>query len=48
MRGYADDAEFVTDDNLILEFSAAKNVLNQKPKEVIDAINAFIEKNVVK
>jgi len=42
MEGYADDAKFITDDKPILEFSTAKNVLNQNPKEVINDIERFI------
>ena len=42
MDGYADDAESVTDDRPILEFSTAKNVLNQKPRAVIEDINNFL------
>jgi len=42
MDGYADDAELITDDNLLLEFSTAKNVLNQNPKYVINDINNFV------
>ncbi len=47
MQGYADNARLVTDDNLILEFSTAKNVLNQNPEAVIEDINKFLgERNV--
>jgi len=42
MQNYADDAKLVTDDNLILEFSTAKKVLNQEPEEVINDIEKFI------
>jgi spermidine synthase len=41
MNGYADDAKLITDDKPILEFSTAKNVLNQNPKAVIQDINKF-------
>ena len=41
--GYADDSELITDDNLILEFSTAKKVLNQNPKEVINDVENFIK-----
>jgi spermidine synthase len=44
MQGYADDAKLITDDKPILEFSTAKNVLNQNPKEVINDIEQFIQK----
>jgi len=43
MQGYADDAELITDDKPILEFSTAKNVLTQKPEEVINDIEKFIK-----
>ncbi|GIU68387.1 MAG: hypothetical protein KatS3mg001_237 [Candidatus Pacearchaeota archaeon] len=42
MKGYADDAKIITDDNLLLEFSTAKRVLNQGPKEVINDIERFV------
>ena len=42
MQNYADDAKLVTDDNLILEFSTAKKVLNKEPEEVINDIEKFI------
>jgi len=44
MQNYADDAELITDDKPILEFSTAKNVFVQKPEVVIDNINKFLEK----
>ena len=43
IKGYADDAKVITDDNLILEFSTAKQVLNQNPTVVIEDINNFLE-----
>ena len=43
LQEYADAAQFVTDDKPILEFSTAKNVLNQNPKEVINDIERFIQ-----
>jgi spermidine synthase len=43
MNDYANDAQLVTDDNLILEFSTAKNVFVQKPKKVIEDIEEFIK-----
>ena len=46
MQGYADNARLIMDDKPILEFSTAKNVLNQNPKAVIDDINNFLEKDV--
>lgn len=45
MQGYGKDAELVTDDKPILEFSTAKKVLNQNPEEVIKDIQGFLEKN---
>ena len=44
MQGYAKDSKLITDNNPILEFSTAKNVLNQNPKEVIDDIEKFISR----
>ena len=44
MQGYGKDAELITDDKPILEFSTAKNVFNQAPKEVINDIENFIKK----
>jgi len=44
LKGYADDALVVTDNNLILEFSSAKSVLNQYPKAVVYDINKFLAK----
>lgn len=43
MLGYADNAKIITDDKPILEFSTAKNILNQNPKEVIEDIENFIK-----
>jgi len=45
MQGYAADAELITDNNPILEFSTARNVLNQDPKSVIESIEVFLAKN---
>lgn len=45
LEGYAEKAKVITDDNLLLEFSSAKNVYNQNPEEVIADINDFLEKN---
>ena len=45
MKGYADDAPLVTDDNPLLEFSTAKRVLYQDPKEVLSDIERFLEKS---
>ncbi|MBR9683434.1 hypothetical protein GOV03_02750 [Candidatus Woesearchaeota archaeon] len=42
MDGYADRAEFITDDNAKLEFSSAKKVLYQDPKEVIKDVEVFL------
>jgi spermidine synthase len=42
IKNYAKDAKIITDDNLLLEFSTAKNVLNQNSKEVINDIEKFI------
>jgi hypothetical protein len=43
MQGYADDAKLITDDRPLLEFSTARNVYNQKPEEVINDIEKFIQ-----
>ena len=43
LKGYGKDAKFVIDDKPILEFSTAKNVLYQNPKEVINDIENFIK-----
>ena len=43
MQDYAKNAKIITDDKPILEFSTAKNVLNQNPKEVIGDIEGFIK-----
>jgi spermidine synthase len=42
MKGYADNAPLITDDNPALEFSTAKNVLVADPKDVINDINEFL------
>lgn len=42
MEGYAEDAELITDDRPILEFSTARRALNQYPEEVIGDINGFL------
>lgn len=42
LEGYAQDADIITDDRPILEFSTAKNALNHNPKSVIDDINKYI------
>jgi spermidine synthase len=44
MDGYVNGADSITDDNLLLEFSTAKNVLNQNPSGVINDIEEFIQK----
>lgn len=41
--GYAQSAPLITDDRPILEFSTAKEVLNQDPEAVIENINKFLE-----
>ncbi|MEX0932737.1 MAG: hypothetical protein WDZ77_01410 [Candidatus Pacearchaeota archaeon] len=43
MEGYAQDSDLVTDNNPILEFSTAKNVLNQNPGAVIEDIENYLE-----
>ncbi|PIV41694.1 MAG: hypothetical protein COS26_03185 [Candidatus Nealsonbacteria bacterium CG02_land_8_20_14_3_00_40_11] len=43
MEGYADKAEYITDDNAKLEFSAAKNILLPNPEEVISNIKNFLK-----
>jgi len=35
---YGKNSKIITDDNLILEFSTSKNVLNQNPKQVIEGL----------
>ena len=45
IKDYAKDAELVTDDKPILEFSTAKKVINPNPKEVIQDINQFLKQN---
>jgi len=42
MRGYGAGARLVTDDNSLLEFSTAKNLLVFGSSEVIEDINNFI------
>ncbi len=42
VAGYADGAEYLTDDNARLEFSTAKNVLHISPKGVILNIEEFL------
>ena len=42
LKGYADKARIVTDDNALLEFSTAKNTLSISPYEAIEDINKFI------
>ena len=43
LEGYAQNAETIIDDKPSLEFSTAKNVLNQDSKEVIDDLNKYLE-----
>jgi len=45
MKNYGEGAELITDDNPILEFSTAKNVLYQSPKEITLDIRNFMAKN---
>jgi spermidine synthase len=42
MKGYGTGAPLITDDNPKLEFSTAKRVLHQNPKEVISDIEKFL------
>ena len=42
LRGYANDAEIVADDNLLLEFSTAKNILDSNSEKIIDDLNKFL------
>ncbi len=44
MEGYADNAEYITDDNAALEFSSARNVLFPNPKGVIFDIQNYLNK----
>jgi len=43
MAGYAADASLLTDDNPILEFSTARQVLYQNPEEIIHDIEVFLK-----
>lgn len=43
LENYTADAKLITDDKPILEFSTARNVLNQNPKEVIGDIEKSME-----
>ena len=45
MQGYGKDAELITDDNPILEFSTVKNVFYQKSQEIISDLVKNIEEN---
>ena len=42
MRGYADSAELITDDNAKLEFSTAKNIISGNPEVVLKDIEDYI------
>jgi spermidine synthase len=42
MQGYADKAEYVTDDNAKLEFSTSKTALSPHPQKVISDIEKFL------
>jgi len=44
LKNYSENAKLITEDNFLLEFSTAKNVLNQNPKEVINDIEKFISR----
>lgn len=44
MKGYGDEAEYITDDNAKLEFSTPRNVLNSAPDEVILDIEKYLNK----
>lgn len=43
MEGYANNAELITDNNPVLEFSTAKNVYTQNPQIVIKDIENYLE-----
>lgn len=45
LQNYASEAELITDDKPLIEFSSAKNVFNQKPTKVIENVENFIDKN---
>jgi spermidine synthase len=45
LKGYADEAEYVTDDNAKLEFSTARNVLSPDPQKVLTDIENFLRKS---
>jgi len=47
MEGYADKAEYITDDNVKLEFSAGRNVLFPNPEAVISDIKNFLKQNSI-
>jgi len=42
LENYTNDAEIITDDKPLLEFSAGRNVLNQQPEEVISDIEQYV------
>ena len=45
IQGYAENAQFVTDDNALLEFSTGSYTLSTDPNDVIEDINKFLEEN---
>jgi spermidine synthase len=45
LEGYADDAELITDDNLRLEFSASKKVLNGEPMKIVLDVEKYISEH---
>ena len=44
MEDYGENSKLITDDNMALEFSASKNILNQNPGEVMNDIEQFISR----
>ena len=44
IRGYAEDARIITDDNMLLEFSTAMNFLEQKAIDVVGDIKRYVSR----
>ena len=45
LENYTKDAKIVTDDNLLLEFTTARKILDQDYESIIEDINKFLENN---
>jgi len=43
LEGYANDAELITDDKPLIEFSSARKVFDSNPQEILDDINKYLE-----